>query len=207
MRTWFASAAAVVLAALTAGCDDTMISVSSDGQIDVAVSTSGSDDNVDGFTVSVDGGTLQFLARGSTVTLAGLTAGGHSVRLSGLTDNCRVDGSNPRAVTVDRDGRATVRFTVSCVPPTTGGFMVVVTTTGQSPDPDGYQLTVAGSDTRQIGASASETFLGLTAGRHLITLKDVDAPCVVTVGNPLLSTVVPGKTLTVRIPIACDPQS
>ena len=45
--------------AFAAGCDETLISVSSDGRIEVAVSTNGSDPDTDGFSVTVDGGTAQ----------------------------------------------------------------------------------------------------------------------------------------------------
>jgi len=203
----FASAIALALLIPLAGCDDTFISVSTDGQIQVAVNTSGLDTDTDGFSVSVDGGTEQFLETGGTVTLNNLSPGGHSVQLSGLSENCRVDGTNPRSVVVQSDGIAQVAFEVRCALATTGGFLVQVTTTGSPIDPDGYQLSVAGVAARSIGTSASETFRGLTPGVHLITLKDVDPPCAVVGGNPQPFTVVPGKTVTVRLAVACGTAS
>jgi hypothetical protein len=203
MRTWVAGAAALALGSIVAGCDDTMINVSSDGQIDVAVSTSGFTDNVDGFTISVDGGTEQFVQLGSGLTLRGLALGRHTVQLNGLTENCHVEGSNPRTITVNADGQAPLTFIVDCALPTTGGFKIEVTTTGPSPDPNGYAVTVSNSDTRHVDINGTVTYTGLESGRHLITFKDLDPPCALTVGNPLLSTVVPGKTVTVRIQVAC----
>ena len=203
MRTRLASAIALTLLTPLAGCDDTFISVSTDGQIQVAVNTSGLDTDTDGFSVSVDGGTEQFVAPGGTVTLTNLSTGGHSVRLSGLSENCRVEGANPRSVVVESDGTAQVAFQVRCAMATTGGFLVQVTTSGNPPDPDGYQLSVAGEDLRNIGTNASQTFTGLAPGIHLITLKDVDPPCAVVGGNPQPFTVVPGKTVTVRLAVAC----
>jgi hypothetical protein len=200
------SALALTLLTFLAGCDETLISVNTDGQIQVAVNTSGLDTDTDGFSVSVDGGLQQFVDPGGTVTLTNLSTGSHSVRLSGLAENCRVEGPNPRSVVVDSDGAAQVAFQVRCAQATTGGFLIVVTTGGSSTDPDGYQLTVAGDDeTRNIGITAQETFLNLTPGVHLITLKDVDPPCAVTGGNPQPYTVVPGKTVTVRLAVACGP--
>jgi hypothetical protein len=198
-----ASALALILLMPLAGCDETLISVSTDGRIEVAVNTSGLDTDADGFSVSVDGATLQFVDAGGTVTVNNLSEGSHSVQLSGLADNCRVDGANPRSVVVESDGIAQVTFQVRCSLATTGGFLVNVTTTGDPMDPDGYQLNVAGGDTRQIGVNASQTFLGLSPGAHLITLKDVDPPCVVSGGNPQPFTVVPGKTVTVRLSVVC----
>ncbi len=188
---------------LAAGCGETMFTVSSDGQIEVAVSTSGIDPDADGFSVTVDGGTARFVAPGGRVVLDSLRAGSHSVLLTGLAENCRVEGSNPRPVVVGGDGTAAVRFTVPCARLTTGGFTVQVTTSGDSADADGYALAVAGGEIRDIRPIASETFLRLTAGSHLITLKDVDSPCAVTGGNPQPFTVIPGKTVLVRLAVVC----
>ncbi|HET7469749.1 MAG TPA: hypothetical protein VFJ81_08740 [Gemmatimonadales bacterium] len=203
MNPRFASALALGLLTPLAGCNETLISVSTDGRIEVGVNTSGLDTDSDGFSISVDGATLQFVAAGGTVTVTNLSEGSHSVQLSGLADNCRVEGPNPRPVLVGSDGVAQVTFQVRCSRATTGGFLVNVTTTGNPVDPDGYQLNVAGSGTRQIAVNASETFLGLTPGTHLITLKDVDPPCTVVGGNPQPFTVVAGKTVAVGLTVAC----
>ena len=198
-----ASALALILLIPLAGCDDTLISVSNDGRINVAVNTSGIDTETDGFSVSVDGGREQFVEAGGTVTLDSLSEGSHSVRLSGRSDNCRVEGPNPRSVKVESDGVARVAFQVRCSQATTGRFLVNVSTTGDSTDPDGYRLTVAGADTRQIAVNASETFAGLSPGAHLITLKDVESPCRVVGGTPQLFTVVVGKTISVHLGVVC----
>jgi hypothetical protein len=100
--------------AFAAGCDVTFLSVSSDGRIEVAVSTDGFDFDGDGFRVTVDGGTSRLIAPGGSAVLDGLSEGNHSVLLSGLAENCRVEGANPRVVTVGREGRARVSFNVSC---------------------------------------------------------------------------------------------
>lgn len=195
-----------VLFALTAGCGDTMIGISSDGQIEVSVSTIGSDVDEDGFEISVDGGTTQFVSPGGQVTLTGLDAGRHIVQLSGLAQNCRVLGFNPQGVSVGSDGRATVAFQVSCVQATRGGFNVSVVTTGSPADSNGYMLAVDGAnEIRPIKPNALETFLDLTAGRHLVTLKDVDEGCALVGGNPQLHTVVPGKTVTIHLTVSCGP--
>lgn len=191
--------------ALAAGCGETIINVASDGRIDVAVRTTGTDLDTDGFSVTVDGGTARFVAPGGSVVLDGLAEGSHSVRLSGLAENCLVSGANPRSVVVGPDGHASVAFEVICARATTGGFKIQVTTVGDSTDPDGYDLSVAGGETRTIEPIATETFLNLTAGSHLITLKDVDEPCVVTGGNPQPFTVIPGKTVLVRLGVVCGP--
>jgi hypothetical protein len=100
--------------AFAAGCGETIINISSDGRIEVAVSTNGSDLDTDGFSVTVDGGTARFVAPGGSVVLDSLSQGSHSVLLSGLAKNCQVEGSNPRVVVVGQDGQADVSFDVRC---------------------------------------------------------------------------------------------
>ncbi len=202
-RLAFAAPLAAVF--LAAGCGDTMISIVSDGRIEVAVTTGGFDPDPDGFSVSVDGGVAQFVASGGAVTLIDLREGAHSVRLSGLADNCLVDGTNPRSVVVGGGGTATVAFEVRCERATTGGFTVQVATAGEPADPDGYMLAVAGGGIRSIGISATETFTGLTPGTHLVTLKDVAEGCVLNGGNPQPFSVVAGKTLLIRLLVTCGP--
>ena len=195
----------VPLAALAfaAGCDETIIDISSDGRIEVSVSTSGFDTDGDGFSVTVDGGTARFVAPGGSVVLDSLSEGSHSVRLTGLAENCQVEGTNPRTVVVGADGLADVSFDVRCARATTGGFTIQVTTSGAEPDTDGYALAVAGAEIRGIGPNGGETFIGLTPGVHLVTLKDLDEPCVEVGGNPQPFTVVPGKTVLLRLAVVC----
>jgi len=118
-RENFVSAGLGVLVAVVglvlAGCGETFISVSSDGRIEVSVTTSGADSDTDGFTISVDGRTEHHVAPGRAVVLEGLEEGSHTAGLSGLADTCHIAGDNPRVVIVARDGRAVVVFDVRCV--------------------------------------------------------------------------------------------
>lgn len=134
MATRLPPLALLALLAIAAACGETIINISSDGRIEVAVSTSGPDPDTDGFSVTVDGGTARFVAPGGSVVLDSLSQGSHSVLLGGLAENCRVEGSNPRSVVVDSDGRAAVSFDVVCVRAATGGFTMQVAATGGSPD-------------------------------------------------------------------------
>jgi hypothetical protein len=109
-----ALAGSLAASLVAGGCGDTLISISSDGRLEVAVSTTGGGLDGDGFIVSVDGGADQSVPSGGVVTLIDLREGTHSVRLSGLADNCGVVGSNPRPVAVGADGTALVTFEVRC---------------------------------------------------------------------------------------------
>jgi hypothetical protein len=111
-----ALAGSLAASLLAGGCGDTLISISSDGRLQVVVSTSGGGFDRDGFIIIVDAGVEQSVPSGGVVTLTDLREGTHSVRLSGLADNCGVVGSNPRPVVVGGGGSAVVAFEVRCGP-------------------------------------------------------------------------------------------
>jgi len=187
---------------LSGGCESAVI-LDSDGSIEVAISTRGQDIDPDGYSLTVDGDQAYILPASGSLVLQ-LAQGSHTVQVGGLAENCAVDGANPRAIVVGPGGTVDVSFTVVCERATTGGFKVVVSTSGLSPDPDGYELSVAGAAaSRFVGTEATEIFLGLTAGRHLITLKGLADGCSLTGGNPRLATVLAGKTVQVRLAVAC----
>jgi hypothetical protein len=205
----FRAARTLSLAALTvvaAGCGDTFVSVSSDGQLEVVINTTGTGVDPDGFSLSVDGKPAEFQALAGTVTLTGLSQGSHSVLLGGLANNCQVvDGANPRTVSVGANGTASVGFTIRCERVTTVDLTIVVGTTGEPADSDGYLLVVGDGGVRPIGPSASETFAGLVEGVHLVMLKGVASGCVLEGGNPQPLTVVAGQTVQVGLVVRCGP--
>src|SRR5256712_12857498 len=106
-------ACGLVLAA--AGCgDSTPVGVAgrAPGVLQVSVSTSGADLPTNGYTVSVDSGAGQPAPVNGKVSLAGLSAGGHSVTLYGLATNCTLNGVNARGVAVKAGDPVLVAFTV-----------------------------------------------------------------------------------------------
>ncbi|MGH7499733.1 MAG: hypothetical protein ACREL3_12880 [Gemmatimonadales bacterium] len=201
MLTTQSVAATAVALLFFGGCDNAFI-VDSNGSIEVAISTRGPDPDPDGYSLTVDGNQAYILPAAGSLTLQ-LKEGNHRVQVGGLAENCAVDGPNPRTIVVGPGGVADVSFNVVCVRATTGGFIVVVRTSGTSPDPDGYLLSVAGVSARSIANDAAETFTGLVPGLHLITLKDLADGCTLVGGNPRPSTVVPGKNVTVRLEVSC----
>src|SRR6267143_570859 len=153
----------------TATAPFTLSCVTPPGNLTVTTSTTGSSLDPDGYTVTVDGGPNRPIATNNStgVTFTGLTAGSHSVALSGVAANCTVSSANPQTVTVPSGGTATAPFTLSCVTPP-GNLTVTTSTTGSSLDPDGYTVTVDGGPHRPIATNNSTgvTFTGLTAGSH-----------------------------------------
>src|SRR5437764_1291040 len=143
------------------------------GNLTVTASTTGSNLDPDGYTATVDGGASQSVGTNGSVTFTGLSAGSHSVALSGLAANCSVSGANPQTVTVPSGGTATATFAVSCAPTGggTGGLTVTTSTTGSDLDPDGYTVTLDGGATSQpIETNGSVSFTG-PAGDHTAALS------------------------------------
>jgi hypothetical protein len=190
-------------AAASLGCG-AATDATSDGRIRINVTTSGADPQAEEYLLTLDSSRpLAVTPNGSTIYDA-VPEGTHVVHLFALADNCAVSGSSsPRSVSVRGGGIVEISFNVVCSEPVTGGFRVVVTTTGPLIDEDGYQLSVAGAPLRTISVNAEETFQGLDPGMHLITLKDVADFCEVQGGNPQPYTVVPGKTVRVAIGVRC----
>src|SRR5207302_1474259 len=175
------------------------------GNLTVTTSTTGSNLDPDGYTATVDGGASQSVGTNGSVTFTGLSAGSHSVALSGVAANCSVSGANPQTVTVPSGGTVTASFAVSCAapPPPTGNLTVSASTTGSNLDPDGYTATVDGGASQSVGTNGSVTFNGLSAGTHSVALSGVAANCSVSGANPQTATVPSGGTATASFAVSC----
>ncbi len=192
-------------AAASLGCGESATDTASDGRIRITVTTSGADPQAEEYLLTLDGARPLAVTPNGSTTYDGVPEGTHVVHLFALADNCAVSGTttSPRSVNVRGGDVAEISFSVVCSPPITGGFRIVVSTTGTETDDDGYQLSVAGAPLRTIAVNAEETYQGLDPGVHLVTLKDVADFCEVQGGNPQPYTVVPGKTVRVAIRVAC----
>jgi len=108
-------ASGVLLAA--AGCgDSTPVGVAgrATGVLQVIMSTTGAGLPSNGYTVSVDSSAGQLVPVNGKVSLAGLSAGYHSVTMYGAPPNCALSGANTRAVDVLAGDTVLVAFEVAC---------------------------------------------------------------------------------------------
>src|SRR6266566_475575 len=83
------------------------------GTLTIVTSTTGSNVDPDGYTLTIDGSSSQPIAANDTVTVTA-SAGDNPVALSGVAANCAVSGANPRTVTVAAGGADTTTFAVTC---------------------------------------------------------------------------------------------
>ncbi len=88
-------------------------------------------------------------------------------------------------------------------PPAVGDLSVTVATTGQDTDPDGYTLTLDGSETRTVGANSTTTFTSLSPGSHTVDLDGIYYNCAVDGANPQAANVTAGATAEVSFSVGC----
>lgn len=103
-----------VSAGATADVSFAITCTATTGSIEVTTTTKGAKPDPDGYTVSVDQGNPQTIGTGATITVPTLPPGSHTVALAGMARNCRVEGENPRTVTLTVGQKATTTFTVLC---------------------------------------------------------------------------------------------
>jgi hypothetical protein len=153
------------------------------GNIHITTATTGFDVDVNGYLVRVDTAPDQPLGTNASVTIAGVAAGEHMVRLGDVASNCSVEGANPRAVSVAGGATTEVLFAVTCGP---GPAIELTTlTTGANLDADGYGLMLwqRSMESRILAASAgvpangSVRFFGLAAGEYDLEVNGIAANC------------------------------
>ncbi len=83
----------------------------------MSTTTSGGTPDPNGYTVSVTGGGSQPIGNNGNVTFSNLTAGSHTVTLSGLASNCTPTGGASRTVNVPAGGSTSASFSVDCPTP------------------------------------------------------------------------------------------
>jgi len=157
------------------------------GALAVSTVTTGVDLDFDGYAVKVDGGMPVAVPVNGTVVIAGLSAGTHSLALTGLSSNCAVNGPNSQSFTITAGGvqRDTTKatFTLNCNA-AAGDLAVSTVTTGVDLDPDGYAVKVDGGTPVTVPVRGTVFFAGLSLGTHSLTLTGLSANCVVQGTNP-----------------------
>src|SRR5205807_2552545 len=155
------------------------------------------------YTVTVDGGQSRTIpANGGTTTYSGLMATTHTVVLTDVPANCTASGGASKTVTVPAGGTTTAAFTISCTA-LTGSLSVSTSTSGGTPDPDGYTVSVTGAPSQHIDRNGTVTFADLAIGNHTVTLGGIASNCSVTGGASRTVTVATGPPVGVTFTIDC----
>src|SRR2546421_3101562 len=178
------------------------------GTIVAANTTRGSDLDPDGYQVWVDDAWSQAPPDNGLSYFYGLSQGDHKVSLIMVAANCLVtstlnslDGDNPRNVTIGADGTATTNFDVGCA--SVGSLVVGTNTTGVDLDPDGYTVSVDGTN-ESAATNGSVTFTGLATGTHSVALSGAAQNCT-SGANPQSGSVTAGGMTSVTFSLSCAP--
>ena len=88
--------------------------VITEGTIKITTSTTGSDKDSDGFTVSVDGSSGKSIGINSEILFSDIQQGNHDVELSDIAENCAVTNSNPKSLEVTAGDTVSTNFEIDC---------------------------------------------------------------------------------------------
>ena len=174
-----------------------------EGALEVLASTTGSDLDPDGYTLTVDNGAAQPLPSNGADTVASLSTGTHTVTLAGVAPNCLIGGGNPRDVEITAATLTSLQFDIACSP--SSAIFVSAATTGEDLDLDGYQVVVDGGNPQPLAINGSVRMGELMSGEHDVALSDVADNCVVSGANPVRVAVLGGLTATADFTVTCGP--
>jgi hypothetical protein len=209
-RNWLVAGLAAL--ALVTACDEPQTPtpgfsadlVAPGGALSIAVTSSGSDVDPDGYVVRVDTSVTQHVDPNGVATFTGLTDGEHRVDLYGTAANCWSIGNDPRAVAVTGGLAGATQFDVGCV--AEGSLYITNTTTGVDLDPDGFTVTVDGSASKPLATNDSVSFNGLSSySTHSVALLGLASNCSLSGGNPRTATVSSGGTTPLTFTLNCAP--
>jgi Tol biopolymer transport system component len=203
MRPCAGSCRFVLLGLITlAACGDQTGPESSEGTLVIAVTTTGSDRDPDGYSLALDGGAGRPVGASGRALLGGVTPGRHTITVSGLAANCAVEGDNPREVTVAPGDTTEVALGVACTA-VTGALRITTITEGFAPDPDGYRVAVDQGVPQAIAAAGMVLVTGLAPGPHAVRLSDIAPECTLQGDNPAAVTLTAGQTAELTFRLDC----
>jgi len=189
-----------------AGCQEDKILVPppppQSGKLLVTLITTGSGPDADGYHLIVDQGAPIAVLPSSEVSLT-LAPGSHTIELADVAANCAVRGGNERVAGVTASGTTAVTFDVFC--PIPGTIRVSTTTSGPSPDADGYLLSLDGAPRGTLGQQEVLDIGSIHPGSYILRLSSVAGNCSIPEGTSRYVTVAEALVSTVLFAVTCVP--
>jgi hypothetical protein len=171
------------------------------GTLEVTTLTTG-DAGAGSYTIGLDGGTPRPIGPTATRQFSDVEAGEHQVLLGGVPDHCTASGENLRTVTVTAGQTAGIQFEVACS--ATGTLLITTPTTGESRDPNGYQLSVSGLASTRVETEATTTLKVVAPGEYTVTVDDIAPNCTVSQGGTREVSVTVGTRQSVTFDVVCS---
>ncbi len=173
------------------------------GSIKASNTTTGTDLDPDGYSVSVDGGSAQTMTTNGNTTFSNVAVGSRSVSLdaASVQPNCSVTSANPTSASVTFGDTASVSFTISCAS-NVGSIQASATSSGANV-PASYTVQLDGGTAQTIGANGAYTFDPVSVGSHQVMLNVPAGTCTVTTTNPLTVNVTFGNQASAPFTVSC----
>jgi hypothetical protein len=191
------------LALLALGCQAEEITEFATGQLTVVTTTAGDEPDPDGYTVQVDEGGPQPIGANGQLQLNGLSSGDYSVTLSGIAANCSAAEGLSQTVTVSEGAPTMASFTLTCSA-TSGALEISIVTTGESLDPDGFELQVDNLTPTPISTAGSFTANVFGVGPHTVKLQKLASNCTVADGTSRTVNVAAGTPAKLQFAVTCS---
>ncbi len=171
------------------------------GTLQVAATTTGTDLDVDGYLVGIQGGPTINVGPNQSLLIA-LPAGTYTATIFGLAPNCTLNGTATRTFTVTPGATIQLPIQVTCSA-TLARLRITTTTTGVDLDPKGYGVSIPNGPTLLIGPNQS-ILVTVPASIYSVTIYDVAANCTLNgpATRPISATL--GSTTELAIQVTCS---
>jgi YVTN family beta-propeller protein len=193
-----------VIASLFGACST---SPSAPAGLRLSVTTTGEEQDYDGYVYSLDGNPPAPLGQNASVTVVGLDAGTHQLVINGVAGNCTLAGGPTRSIALRGGDTTDVQLAVACIAiPMPAALRITTITTGD-PDPDGYTYSLDGAPPTAIGFNASVMLAGLTTGTHQLAIGGVASTCTLAGATTRSVTLTSGAIADVQLTVTCQATS
>ena len=186
----------ITLFALLTSCINDVAPEISYGLIRISVTTTGGDLD-DKYQIVVGSGMIEVTANGNFTTTA--QPGQAIVELTGVANNCVVDGSPTVTVDVPRGNTAEVQFRVTCM---RTGFQISVHTAGEDM-PGAYTLSMTGRGPMTVAVNSSFLVSKLAPGAYSLKLESPIPSCSSTSPGELSVDLPLGTVVPVTFEVVC----
>ena len=197
-RTVQASSGATAEVAFELACGPSI------GSVSVITRTEGEDQDADGYVVVVNGEARQ-IGLNSSLTYDDVPVGQTVAEILGVAPNCTAKTETYVRLDIAGGATADVTFAFDCTPrpPESGSLQVATSTTGPSPDPDGYSVSVDGGLPTPVAISETILLTGLPVGPRSIGLAGIAGNCTVSGANPRSVTVSGTELASLAFALVC----
>jgi TolB protein len=145
--------ALVAVSGTLLACNSDNLIVPSTGTLEVTTATSGAEPDPDGYTVQVDAGPTQAIGTIGSLRNTNVSAGNHTVQITGVAPNCGVIGENPRAIDMALGETTTVAFQVTCTGPVAPARIAFVS--HRDGNYDLFTMNVDGTDQTKLSRGSA----------------------------------------------------